>query len=432
MSSGFSGLRAGNILFFSLIFQQSPSTHPMNQTPASSQPPLPRMAFISGLGFGGSTTFLCHLTTELTRRGVPVLVVSPESENAFASDFRAGGVKVILQKGRLIFEDRLHSMMLTLAQFRPTVVVGCMGADSYEVLRYVPKGVRRLAVIQTDHPIHYDPAVHYAGCLDAIVGISTKITERLEKMEVFRDVTKRCLLHGVAMPATIEPRGNGSECLRILYLGRITNGQKRVYLFPQILADLKKSGIPFRWTIVGDGDQRTHLEPLMASDEPGQEVLFTGSLPNAQIPALLEQHDVFLLASDAEGLPISLLEAMAHGLVPVVSDIESGIRDVVDDGNGCLVPVDDTAGYARALVHLHRNRGELAAKSAAAHARVREHFSVSAMADRWLAEIPSPPPAIEPWPKHFKIKAPLTTGKNPVHFSTPMRVLRRMAARLRK
>jgi glycosyltransferase involved in cell wall biosynthesis len=389
------------------------------------------MAFISGLGFGGSTTFLCHLTTELTRRGVPVLVVSPESENAFASDFQAGGVKVILQKSRLIFEDRLHSMMQAVREFQPTVAVGCVGADSYEVLRYVPKGVRRLAVIQTDAVLHYNTAVHYAGCLDAIVGISTKITERLEKMEVFRDVTKRCLLHGVAMPAAIEPRGNGSECLRILYLGRVTNGQKRVHLFPQILADLKKSGIPFCWTIVGDGDQRAILEQLMASDELGRQVIFTGSLPNAQIPALLEQHDVFLLASDAEGLPISLLEAMAHGLVPVVSDLESGIRDVVDDGNGCLVPVDDTSGYARALVHLHRNRGELAAKSGAAHARVREHFSVSAMADRWLAEIPSPLTAIEPWPKHFKIKAPLTAGKNLLHFSAPMRVLRRMAARLR-
>jgi glycogen synthase len=139
---------------------------------------------------------------------------------------------------------------------------------------------------------------------------------------------------------------------------------------------------------------------------------------------------VFLLASDAEGLPISLLEAMAHGVVPVVSDLESGIRDVVDAGNGLLVDVDDTEGYARAIIHLHEHRDELAAKSAAAHERVKKEFSVEAMADRWLAALPPMKTVMEPWPKRWRITAPLT-AKNPRRFSWPMRVLRRAAARLR-
>jgi glycosyltransferase involved in cell wall biosynthesis len=388
------------------------------------------MAFVSGLGFGGSTTFLCNLTGELVRRGVPVMVASSESENAFASDFQAAEVPVILQDGRLIFEDRLHAMLQTLAEFRPTVVVGCVGGDSYEVLRYVPPGIHRAAVVQTDHPMLYDTAAHYAGCLDTTVGISTKITERLAKMEAFRAVTKRCLLHGVSMPAVFEPRGRGSRLLRILYLGRIMDPQKRVLLFPKILEDLNKAGIPFQWTIAGDGDQRTRLEHLMASNEPGRRVLFPGPLPNARVPDLLEKHDVFLLASDAEGLPISLLEAMAHGVVPVVSDLESGIRDVVDAGNGMLVPVDDVAGYARAIIHLHGHRDELAAKSAAARARVQAEFSVAAMADRWLEAFPPVKGVIESWPKRWRVKAPLT-ARNPVYFSQPVRIIRRLAAKLR-
>jgi glycosyltransferase involved in cell wall biosynthesis len=400
----------------------------MNTAQTPGEPP--RLAFVSELGFGGATTFLCNLTGELVRRGVPVLVVSPKDGNAFASDFQAAGVKVVLQDGRLIFEDRLNAVMQTLAKFRPTAVVGCLGGESYEALRYVPPGIRRIAVIQTDYPMTYDAATPYAACLDDIVGISTRIAERLKKMDEFRHVAKQCLLHGVSIPKTFAPRGQFGRLLRILYLGRITDEQKRVYLFPKILEALKKSGIPFRWTIAGEGGQRASLERLMASSESGCEVLFPGPLPNTRVPALLENHDVFLLASEAEGLPISLLEAMAHGVVPVVSDLESGIRDVVDATNGRLVPVNDVEGYARAIIHLHEHREELAAKSAAARERVKKDFSVEAMTDRWLAAFPPTAAPISEWPKQWSITAPLTAS-HPIHFSPPVRTLRRMAARLR-
>ena len=402
----------------------------MCQAQAHPETPLPRLAFVSGVGFGGSTTFLCNLAGELTRRKVPVLVVSPEKENPFATDFQKAGVRVVLHDDRrTIFEDRMASMLQTLAEFQPTVVIGCLGAISYEVLRYLPRGIYRMAVVQSDHTIFYDAISPYAGCLDAAVGVSTMIARRFTAMNEFLKVSKPCLPYGVAIPPAVEPRGTSGGPLRILYLGRIMNPQKRVHLFPQILEELKKSGIPFQWTIAGEGDQLVDLKRLMASDRPGQQVIFPGPLPNAQVPALLERHDVFLLASDAEGLPISLIEAMAHGVVPVVSDLESGIRDVVDAANGILVPVDDVGGYACAIIHLHGHREELAAKSAAAHERVKKEFSVEAMTDRWLRALPAPAQKDE-WPSTWRIRPPLTESRNP-RFWPPVRVLRRLAAKYR-
>jgi glycosyltransferase involved in cell wall biosynthesis len=203
-----------------------------------------------------------------------------------------------------------------------------------------------------------------------------------------------------------------------------------VHLFPTILAALTKAGIPFHWTIAGEGDKRVELERAMQTASATQRVVFSGPVPNAQVPALLEKHDIFLLASEAEGLPLSLLEAMGHGLVPVVSDLESGIRDVVDATNGMLVPVEDVAGYARGIIHLHEHRDELAAKSAAARQRVKTNFSVEAMTDRWLAALPQATPVIGNWPKRWNIRPPLV-ARHPVYFSPPMRVIRRLAARLR-
>ena len=395
-------------------------------------PATPRIAFISSLALGGSTTFLSNISGELTRRKIPVIIVSPEKENAFASDFEKAGTRVFLHDNRrLIYEDRLHAILGILAEFQPTTVVGCLGRATYEVLRYVPSGVRRVTMIQADAPIFYDAAAPFSGCMDDIVGVSKKITDRLETMAAFNAVTRHYLPYGVAMPETFTPRETGGRPLRILYLGRIIDEQKRVCLFPKILAVLKKAGLPFQWTIAGDGNQRAKLERLMASDLPEQRVLFPGPLPNAQVPALLEKHDIFLLASDAEGLPLSLLEAMGHGLVPVISDLESGVREVVDAGNGMLVPVDDVEGYARAIIHLHEHRTELAAKSAAARARVRQKFSVEAMANRWLAAFPQNTPVVGAWPATWNIKPPLGVP-HPFYYSAPLRVIRRLAAKLRR
>ncbi len=402
-----------------------------NPLPIDAMPPTHRIAFVSGLAFGGSTTFLCNLTGELTMRHVPVVVVSPENENPFASDFERKGVKVFLHDNRgMIFEDRMAAMLRTLAEFQPTIVVSCLGATSYEVLRYVPSNVHRMGIVQSDHTIFYDAIRPFAGFMDAAVGVSTPIAAQFAAMDEFHNVPKLCLLHGVAMPSTVVPRGLDGHPLRILYFGRITHPQKRVRLFLDILEVLKKSGIPFKWTIAGEGEERNFLEANMKTDVPGQDVSFTGPIRYADVPALLDRHDICLLASDCEGFGLSVLEAMGHGLVPVVSDLPAGIPEMVDKTTGILVSVDDVEGYARAIIHLHEHRNELAAKSTAAHERVKTKFSLAAMADRWLAVLPKTIPTVE-WPDKFKIQPPLKVP-HPIYFSPPMRVLRRLAMKFRR
>jgi glycosyltransferase involved in cell wall biosynthesis len=326
---------------------------------------------------------------------------------------------------RMIFEDRMGAMLRSLADFQPTAVIGCLGQACYEVLRYAPPGVRRLAMIQADHPMFYDTLAPYAEHLDGIVGVSRLITTRLERMDAFRSVAKHYLPYGVAMPPHFQPRNIHNRPLRLLYFGRLINGQKRVYLFPTILAGLTRERIPFQWTIVGDGDQRAHLERSMRSNAPDQQVTIADAVSYDQVPALLQAHDVFLLASDAEGLPLSLLEAMGHGLVPVISDLESGVREVVDASNGMLVAVNDVEGYAQAIVYLHHNRNELAAKSAAAHARVEAEFSVDAMTDRWLRVLSQAAPRSVAWLSRQQVYPPIALSRHPF-FWPAWRPLRRL------
>jgi glycosyltransferase involved in cell wall biosynthesis len=307
---------------------------------------------------------------------------------------------------RMIFEDRLEAVLRGLRDFKPNVIVATLAPFAFEVLRYAPRGISRIGMVQSDDPLVYKLAEKYASCMDGIVGVSGIIAQRLEKMDAFRGVAKHYLPYGVAMPEQLAQRGGPSASLRILYLGRVNKEQKRVHLFPQIAASLAKAQVPFRWTIAGDGPDRAALEAKMKSSEIGPRVDFIGVVRYADVGPLLDAHDVFILVSDYEGLPVSLLEAMGHGVVPIVSDLESGVRDVVNESNGVLVSVDDIEGYARAIIHLDKNRDALATKSSASRQRVRTEFSVAAMTDRWLAVIDVGVNRIE-WPRHFRIRGVL-------------------------
>jgi glycosyltransferase involved in cell wall biosynthesis len=273
---------------------------------------------------------------------------------------------------------------------------------------------------------------HYAPWMDLVAMVSQTMKQQAAGVPEFARTPVAYLPYGVPICCDTESvRRDFTQPLKILYLGRLEQEQKRVRLFPEILRQLCETGMPFHWTIAGAGSERDFLEANMKAGSPDQTISFPGAVPYSDVTGVLKQHDIYLLASDYEGLPLSLLEAMGHGLVPVASDLESGISEVADKTVAVLVPVNEVSGYARAIFHLHENREELAAKSAAARQRVQQEFSVSAMTDRWLAAFPPAQAVVEPWPKRWRIQPVLTAG-NPLHFSRPMRILRRVAARMRK
>jgi len=348
-----------------------------------------------------------------------------------AAEYRSRGIEVVLQhERRLINEERLQATMEAVREFQPTVVVSWTGAPAYEALRYVPAGVLRIGVLHSDHEDVYQQAKPYESCMDRIVVLSQRMVEA--SLASLRCPAGKILYNRLGVhlaPAGQRREPNAGRPLRILYLGRLLHHQKRVRLFPEILRQLCATGMPFVWTLAGDGPDRAYLKQTLVTNNPTQIVRVLGNVPYAQISALLAEQDVFLLASDFEGLPHTLLEAMGHGLVPVVSDLPSGIREVVDESNGLLVDVNDIAGYARAIHWLHTHRPELASMSRAAERRVREGFSVSAMTDQWMAMLSVPATVALHWPRSFQFKVPLVHSQ-PWSFHQPFRTVRRIIKRL--
>lgn len=137
-----------------------------------------------------------------------------------------------------------------------------------------------------------------------------------------------------------------------------------------------------RLTIVGDGADRATLEARAAP--LGGAVTFTGYKAQAEVAEILTQADVFVLPSFAEGLPVSLMEALASE-VPVIATRVAGVAELVEDGqHGHLVPPGDSTSLANRMIEMAQDPQARARMGAAGRAKVEQEFDVAQEAARLL------------------------------------------------
>jgi glycosyltransferase involved in cell wall biosynthesis len=190
-----------------------------------------------------------------------------------------------------------------------------------------------------------------------------------------RSVARRarvaCVPPPVAPPAAGTPQQERSPM--VLFLGKL-EAQKGVFELVDAVAAVRAAVPDVRLVCAGEGERAPvlrHAERRGIADA----VKFTGWVGPSGKRVLLDSAAVLALPSYAEGMPMSLLEAMAAG-VPVVASAVGGVPEVVADGvSGLLVAPGDTATLSRSLRRLLLDR-ELAARvGAAARETVRARFA---------------------------------------------------------
>ena len=137
-----------------------------------------------------------------------------------------------------------------------------------------------------------------------------------------------------------------------------------------------------RLTIAGDGPERGRLEALASSIGP-RNIRFAGFV--GDIPGLLASADLFVQASLWEGLPLSVIEAMAAGL-PVVATEADGTRNVLESGRtGVLVPCSNPQALARAMLEIIDGPARARQLGKEARRVALERFSIDGMVERYAA-----------------------------------------------
>jgi glycosyltransferase involved in cell wall biosynthesis len=153
--------------------------------------------------------------------------------------------------------------------------------------------------------------------------------------------------------------------------------EKRADAFLEAVARARSEGAThLRGLIAGDGPERPRLERL-AGELDGVELL--GS--RGDVPDLMAASDAVALLSEAEALPMSILEAMALARPVVTSDVGGAAEAVADGETGIVVPPGDTAAAATALAALAADPARARAMGEAGRIRQRERFDGEAMVD---------------------------------------------------
>jgi colanic acid/amylovoran biosynthesis glycosyltransferase len=184
------------------------------------------------------------------------------------------------------------------------------------------------------------------------------------------------IIHCGIDPALFDVVSHNESGKNLLYVGRLAV-VKGLPILLESLSFLKQVHPEILLTVVGDGADRVHLEQLAHQLGLSANVKFVGYQSQAEVRRYMQQTDVFVMSSFAEGVPVVLMEAMAAG-IPVVATQIAGVSELVEDNvSGYLVPPGDAFYLAESLETLLNNYQLRVTFGIAGRAKVEKDFNIN-------------------------------------------------------
>jgi len=195
---------------------------------------------------------------------------------------------------------------------------------------------------------------HYAfKKADLIHAWGKVMTYSMEKANV--DMSKVLVLpKGVDLTAFENKNSAGPHEIKAI----VTRSLSPEYRHDVILRSfglLHQKGLDFELVIVGNGVERDNLKKLAAELHIGDKVVFTGKVPNHELPKLLQHANYYISMPVTEGVSASLFEAMASGCYPLVTDVAGNQCWIKHRENGQLIKIDDVENLASELTWASEN-----------------------------------------------------------------------------
>jgi len=342
---------------------------------------------------GGAERVAVHIVNGLNRKRFEPIVISVADVMNCDLDqlLRQAGVAVRYLGKKPGFDYRMYRRLhRVLVEYQPDVV-----HTHLQVLRYALPSMLLLGNASLLHTVHNlaereiePPArvVHrYAfshGVIPIAVGEEVAVSmKRLYGIPQCKVIANCIPTATYANPRLSRGRWRAQEGFReddflFVCVARFAR-QKNHALLVKAFAQGPASRPNARLILVGDGVLRGELETQVTSLGLAGRVRFLGL--RSDIPEVLGASDVFVLSSDFEGNPLSVLEAMAAGL-PTVSTAVGGVPSLVENGtSGLLVQHGDARGLSSAMESLLVDRKLRQAMGSAAARRARESFDVANM-----------------------------------------------------
>lgn len=364
----------------------------------------PRIVFlINSLAGGGAervmTTLLAHSGEQLANHDVTLVLLDQEKEAYQVPD----GVSVV----RLDCKKRLLNSIVSYWKLhrtiRPRVTLSFLTRSNHvNVIVARLSGGRAVISERANTTAHYGSNLRgrIGAALvrltypraDHVVAVSEDIRQDL--IRNFGVKAPRCttLYNPVDIDAIVRracaPAAQALEKPFIMGMGRLVEGKN----FALLIRAVARSAFPGRLVIVGEGPERQRLAEVASAEGISERFELVGFLDNPH--ALLSQAEFFVLSSNSEGFPNSVVEAMALGVPVVATNCASGPSEIVANmprpvltspmlaDYGILVPPNDDVSLASAIAQM----GEIETRerySAAALTRAAEFSADKAVVQYW-------------------------------------------------
>jgi len=306
---------------------------------------------------GGTENVMNFLSSELIKRGYRVVYALGDSDNILTKV--ADGVELINinyripQPGSCIL-DHLRVLVSLAKEYRKlktaykdAIYVAVSAGTISHFWAALLAGLRPLyfwmhisvkQVYASSHNWRFNKRIF--RLVDGTIVITEEMKEELQDL-LGEGISNTTLV--IKNPLTTKTNGSlyspGSR--RFLYVGRLSNLQKRVDRVIKALALSSVGYENFELVVVGDGEDKEELQNLATQIGVGDHIIWAGWQSNPW--GYIKERggvEALLLTSDYEGYPTVLVEAMANGIPCVAVDCPTGPSDIIEDGvNGILIPL---------------------------------------------------------------------------------------------
>ncbi len=362
---------------------------------------------------GGVQDWLANLVPGLRDGGLEVTVAVPDGDHhrhgPYARAYPALAAEAIANPSGSA-EGRIRAIAALLERLDPELVLGVNLVDLYPAARRARRRGRfHGRVVMTLHALQADYfddlRLHGAG-IDAVIA-TNRLACRLASGRGGIDPARVLYApYGVPVPPWRLPGGDPATSLRLAWVGRLEQAQKRVHDLPPLLEALQARGLEVQLSIAGDGEERPALERSLAPWIGRGSVRMLGHVDQGRLAAeVYGHHHALVITSSWETGPIVAWQAMASGMAVVSSRyVGAGLEGALEhDATALLFPCGDRDAAASELARL-REPALLERLSRAGHTLVNLRYSEAASLAAWrraldqvtelppLPEAPSEPP----------------------------------------
>lgn len=286
---------------------------------------------------------------------------------------------------------RQHAIRRLLSRVQADVVMPLAIGDAMPAFRKEKSRGLESRLFSVVHSTHVGTLADIFENQDIVdmVGVVSGLLNQWARHCFADDIGRvRWIPNGVPLPTTGQVIRHESA-LCVGYIGRLENEIKRVHDVPAIIHEAINTGTPIRLEVVGDGPSQSFILSRLQSISGWYDFHLYGHKDRSFIyEKILPKLDCLILTSVTEGSPLAVIEAMQHGVVPVVSQFHGHAAEgMLRPEENCLTfPVGDIGAAAKQLHRLASDRALLERLSKSAQESAKPYTRQN-MLEGWLTAL---------------------------------------------